>query len=89
VNAINVFSGGCASFGHSCFGGHGKRAEFAPDGSPALSIRTDSFPALDPVEYHTMMLFKQLCTLQPEQYLRLAPVFRKMVVIPRLSPDLG
>ena len=24
---FNHFSGGCSAFGHSCFGGHGKRSE--------------------------------------------------------------
>lgn len=27
ISFINVFAGGCALYGHSCYGGHGKRSE--------------------------------------------------------------
>lgn len=42
INTFCVISGGCNAFGHSCFGGHGKRSEIAP--SEGLSLESAPFP---------------------------------------------
>lgn len=37
---IRIFAGGCALYGHSCYGGHGKRSEI-----DALPVESASIPS--------------------------------------------
>lgn len=65
----------CGEFGHACFGGYGKRAQMAVDDREQLG----NVVPLDPTDYKTLQIFQQLCSLPPEQYSRMVPIFRRLV----------
>jgi hypothetical protein len=80
--------GGCSAFGHSCFGGHGKRADVGS--LPLPGADSDQQQRLVFPEAETGFVDGEEASIQPEGYGALSPASSESLVPSpnRLSPFL-